>query len=170
MFLALIVLALSVQVVLGARPVHEKFLEDETFEEELCGITVVTHVLVHGNVLIFEDHIVDLSQVSVTWTNDDGDWLKNFIAGPVMVSEEWNGDILTETARHMGVHQRMRSSEGIQPMTFDRGQIVFETVIDFTDLEEPVFVSADILFEAGPHPFANSQTDVFCEVVTDVLG
>lgn len=165
-----LVLTLTAQSALAAKPIHDKFVIDETFTEELCGITVTTHVEVKGNVLIFEDRLVDLSLVRVTWTNDEGDWLQLFIAGPVVVTEEWNGDILTQTAHHKGLHHRLRSSEGIDRATFDRGQIIFKTVIDFSDPEEPVLVSQDILFEAGPHPLAHSTTDVFCEAVIEALG
>ncbi len=170
LLLALVIAALSAQAALGARPIHEKFVEDVTFEEELCGIPVTTELHVKGNVLIFEDRTVDLSVVRVTWTNEEGDWLELFIAGPVVITEEWNGDILTLTADHRGLHHRLRSSEGIDPATFDRGRIVFKAVIDFSDPEEPVLISQDILFEAGPHPLAHSTTDVFCEAVTEALG
>lgn len=42
------------------------------------------------------------SQVRITWTNADGDWLKLFIAGPAFITEELSGDILTVTARLTG--------------------------------------------------------------------
>lgn len=170
LLLAIPVAALTVQVALAGGPMHDKFAVDATFQEELCGLTVTTHDQTNGNVLIFEDRLVDLSRVRVTWTNDEGDWLELFIAGPVTVTEEWNGDILTQTAHNAGLHHRLRSSAGIDPKTFDRGQITFKTVIDFSDPEEPVLVSQDILFEAGPHPLAHSTTDVFCEAVIEALG
>ncbi len=168
--LAISVLALSSQLALAGAPVHEKFAVDETFEEELCGVSVTTRDQTNGNVLIFEDRLVDLSRVRITWTNEAGDWLQLSIAGPVVVTEEWNGDILTQIAHNKGLHHRLRSSEGIDAASFDRGQIVFKTVIDFTDPEEPVLVSQDILREAGPHPLAHSTTDVFCEAVIAALG
>jgi hypothetical protein len=170
--LAFVVFALSAQVALGARPIHDKFVLDETFEEELCGIPVTTEVHVKGNVLIFEDRIVDLSLVRVTWTNAEGDWLQDFIAGPVIITEELDGDILTVTVRHIGVHQRLRSSDGITA-AFDRGQITFQFVVDLNDPADPeddVLISSDVLFQAGPHPVADSDFELFCEVVTDVLG
>ena len=168
--LATTIALISAQVAFAAKPIHEKFVVDETYEEELCGLSVTTHDQTNGNVLVFEGHLVDLSRVRVTWTNDDGDWLQLMIAGPVIITEEWNGDILTVIARNAGLHHRLRSSAGIDPRTFDRGQITFKDRIDFSDPEEPVFLGRDILFEAGPHPLAHSTTDVFCEAVIEALG
>jgi len=50
---------------------------------------------------------------------------------------------------------------------------VLRDVIDLNDLEDEeddVFVSSEILFQAGPHPEADSDFALFCEVVHDVLG
>ena len=171
LLIAIIAAALSSAVALGARPVHEKFAIDATSEgAELCGLTVTTRDQTNGNVLIFEDRLVDLSRVQITWTNGQGEWLQLFIAGPVTVTESWNGDILTHIAHNAGLHQRLRSVDGIDPRTFDRGQITFRTVIDFSDPEGPVLVSQEILLEAGPHPFAHATTDVFCGAVIEALG
>jgi hypothetical protein len=170
LLLATAVAVLSAQVVAAAKPIHERFAVDATYAEELCGLTVTTHDETNVNVLIFEDRLVDLSRVRITWTNDEGDWLELLIAGPVTITEEWNGDILTVIAHNAGLHHRLRSSAGIDPRTFDRGQITFKDVIDFSDPEEPIFVTRDILFEAGPHPLAHSTTDVFCEAVVEALG
>ena len=170
LLLAMSLAALSAQVAFAGGPIHEKYRVDETYQAEVCGLTVTERVQINGNVLIFDDHVVDLSRVRVTWTNEDGDWLQLDVAGPVTVIDEWNGDILTQTAHHRGVHHRLRSAEGIFPATFDRGQIVFKTVVDFSDPEEPMLVSQDILFEAGPHPLAHSATDVFCEAMLEALG
>ena len=170
--IAALMLLLSVQVALAAKPIHEKFVVDETIAENLCGIEVMTHIEIKGNVLIFSNHVVDVSLIRITFTNSDGDWLENFIAGPVFIEEQLDGDILTVTSRNVGVHERLRSSEGLTA-AFDRGQITFRDVIDLNDLDNPdddVFVSSEILFQAGPHPEADSGFALFCEVVLEVLG
>jgi hypothetical protein len=169
---AAVVLCLLAQPVAAARPTHDRFLVDETFQEELCGIEVTTHLLVKGNVLVFEDHLVDVSLVRLTHTNADGAWLENLIAGPVMIQEQLEGDLLTIVSRHVGIHERLRSSESLTA-AFDRGQIIFRDVIDLNDLEDPdddELVSSEILFQAGPHPESDSEFALFCEVVIDVLG
>ena len=172
LLLTALVLLLSAQVALGAKPIHEKFVVDETFEDNLCGIEVVTRLQVKGNVLIFEDRIKDVSQIRLTWTNADGDWLENFIAGPAFIEEQLDGDILTFTFRLAGIQERLRSSAGLTA-AFDRGQITFRDVIDLNDLENPeddVFLSSEIISQAGPHPEADSGFTLFCDVVQDVLG
>ena len=170
--LATLLMLMSAQLAFAAAPFHDKFVIDETFEENLCGIDVTTHLQLKGNVLSFEDHLLDVSRVTVTWSNAEGAWLQNFGAGAVMVSEQLNGDILTITEGHAGVQERFRSSEGLMP-AFDRGRIVFSIVIDLNDLENPdddVFLSSEVVFVAGPHPEADSDFTLFCEVVEDVLG
>jgi hypothetical protein len=47
------------------------------------------------------------SQVRITWTSADGDWLKLLIAGPAFITEELSGDILTVTARLKGEVDRV---------------------------------------------------------------
>ena len=171
--LGLLLALASVTTALAAPPTHEKVKIDETFSEELCGIEVTTHLEINGNALFFPDgHLLDLSLVRITWTNDDGDWLTNFIAGPFSVTETLDGDILTVTATNIGVHELLRSADGISA-AFDRGRIIFVTVIDLNDLENPdddVELSFETAFQAGPHPEADADFALFCEVVTDALG
>jgi hypothetical protein len=172
LLLALVVLALAAPAALGARPIHEKFTVDETFTEELCGITVTTRVQLKGNVLIFEDRVIDASQVTVTWTNTEDNWLELFVAGPAFVEEQLEGDILIIDVRIAGIPERIRSSEGLTP-AFDRGLVIFRDTIDLNDLEDPeddVFLGREVFFQAGPHPDLDSDFALFCEVVHDVLG
>ena len=167
-----LVLLFSAQLALAAKPIHENFVFNDTFTEDLCGIEVTTQVQVKVNSLSFEDRFMDLSVVQVTWTNDEGDWLQNFAAGPGFLEEQLDGDILTITERHAGVHERLRSSTGLTA-AFDRGQIVFRIVIDLNDpedFEDDVLLSFETLFQAGPHPEADSDFALFCDVVHDVLG
>jgi len=172
LLLALVVLAVGAQSALGARPIHDKFNLDETFAEELCGISVTTRVQVKGNVLIFEDRVIDVSQVTVTWTNTEGDSLELFVAGPGFVEERLEGDILTLDVRVAGIPEKLRSSDGLTA-AFDRGLVIFRDTIDLNELENPeddVFLGREVFFQAGPHPDLDSDFALFCEVVQDVLG
>jgi hypothetical protein len=169
--LATVLLLLSAQIALGAKPFHDKFTIDETFEETICDIDVTTHLELNGNALGFGTHFVDLTQGTITFTDADGDWVSNMIAGPATFSEELDGDILTLVERHVGVHEKLRSSEGLLP-AFDRGQIGFITVIDLNDLddeEDDVLLSFDVTFQAGPHPEADSDFSLFCDTLASVL-
>ena len=130
------------------------------------------HVVGHSNLLAREGSFMDVSRVTITWTNADGDWLQNHVAGITRFREELDGDILTVTETHAWMPERLRSAEGITA-AFDRGLIKFQFVIDLNDLEDPdddVLISAETSFLAGPHPEAESGFVLFCEVVTEVLG
>lgn len=173
LFAALLALSVAAPAA-AARPIHDKFTVDETITgDNLCEIEVSTRVEVNGNVLVFDDgHVADVSLIRLTFTNADGDWLTNFVAGPVFITEQLDGDILTITAVNRGVHEMLRSADGISA-AFDRGQITFQNVIDLNDLEDEeddVLLSSEILFVAGPHPEADAGFELFCEVVADVLG
>ncbi len=170
--LASVVLLLSAQIALGARPSHERLTVDESFSEELCGIEVMTHVTFKATLLGFDDHFVDISRAVVTWTNDDGDWLQNSVAGPTFIEEQLDGDILTVTERHVGVHSHLTSAAGQEPV-FDRGTVTFVTTIDLNDLEnedDDVFLGFEVVRLAGPHPEVDADFELFCEVVIEVLG
>ena len=171
--LATMLLLLSAQIVLGAKPFHERFTLDETIPgDELCGIEVTTHLVIKATLLGFDDHFVDISRAVVTWTNADGDWLRNSVAGPTFIQEQLDGDILTITERHVGVHSHLTSAAGKEP-AFDRGTVTFVITIDLNDLEnedDDVFLGFEVVKLAGPHPEVDSDFELFCEVVTEVLG
>ena len=174
LLLATMLILATVSSAFAARPFHDKFKIDETITgDSLCGIGVTTHLEINANSLAFADgHFVDMSLIRITWTNADGDWLTNFAAGQVNITESLDGDILTITEVHRGVHERLRSADGTTT-AFDRGQITFVIVIDLNDLENPeddVELSFDIVKQAGPHPEADADFNLFCEVVTEVLG
>lgn len=160
------------QAAWAAKPIHEKFTVNETFTEELCGVEVTTNVLVKGNVIIRSDGtVIDVSRLNITSTDADGDWVSNFVAGPVKFTETINPDgTVTFRSVHSGIQARLRSSDG--PLYMDRGRIIFETTIDFGDPEDPeddVVVSDEIVFQAGPHPEADSGFTLFCDAVLSVL-
>ena len=174
LMLTALVLLLSAQVALGAKPIHEKFVVDETFEDNLCGIEVTTRLLIKGNVLIRDDGtVLDTSLIRVRWTNADGDWVTNMVAGPFRFTtiENADGTVTFRTAIR-GVHSKLRTSEGLTA-AFDRGRIIFETTVDLNDPEDPeddVVISDEIVFQAGPHPEADSGFTLFCDVIQDALG
>ena len=171
--LASMLLLLTAQVALGAKPFQERITFEDSFPaEELCGVEVTTHVTVKATVLGFEDRFVDISRAVITWTNEDGEWLQNSVAGPVFFEERLEGEILTITTRHAGVQSRLTSAAG-REAAFDRGTITFVTTIDLNDLEnenDDVFLGSEVISMAGPHPEADSDFELFCEVVNDVLG
>jgi len=172
--LAMVAAVLSVQLAVAAKPIHEKFEVDDTFSENLCGIEVTTRLLIKGNVLIRDDGtVLDTSLIRVRWTNADGDWVTNMVAGPFRFTTIENADgTVTFRTAISGVHSKLRTSEGLTA-AFDRGRIIFETTVDLNDPEDPeddVVISDEIVFQAGPHPEADSGFTLFCDVIQDALG
>ena len=159
----------------AAKGSHEQVRVDETIADDVvCGIDVSTHLVITGPVNVTsEGRLTDNSRVRLTFTNAAGDWLVNDISGQFrqVVTENADGTIISiET--HRGNHERLRSADGIEA-AFDRGQIVFRNVVDLNDPEDPTddeLISSDILQQAGPHPDADSDFELFCEVVERVLG
>jgi len=71
----------------------------------------------------------------------------------------------------MGMPERIASSEGV--LLKDVGRIIFETRIDTQGTEDPtddVFVSERIVSVAGPHPEADSDFTLFCEIISAALN
>jgi hypothetical protein len=116
--------------------------------------------------------VTDSTRVRLTWTNAAGTWLRNDIAGPVTQVVTDNGDgTITIVNRNRGVQEWLRSADGIEA-AFDRGLITFTTVIDLHDPEDDAddeVLSSDVS-QSGPHPDADSDFELFCAVVEDVLG
>ena len=165
---ALLLLIPAAGAVSAARPVlHISEQVDETYQENICGIDVTTHDRGHVNVFVFEDGSVrDTTSATSTLTNSEGDWLEIRSSGRVVESATEEDGILTLTTAFAGVQERLRTSDGIT-RAFDRGRVVFRTVID---TETGDVLSFDISFLAGPHPEADSEFARFCEVVIDALG
>jgi hypothetical protein len=172
--LAVAATAVMTQLAVAAKPVHEKFLIDETFPEVLCGVDVTTHVVIRGNVHILPDGtFLETSRSEVTWMNAEGEWVVNFGAGQTRVTETLNADgTLTILETHNGIPERLRTSDGTSA-AFDRGRITFEIIIDLGDPDDPsddVLLSFETVFQAGPHPEADSDFALFCEVIEGTLG
>jgi hypothetical protein len=167
-FLAPALLLISAQVALAAKPA-EHFVGkiDETFPEVVCGVSVTIHFELKVNFLEYEGSIKAAEQVQETWTNADGDWLQLFGAGHIQGQIEEDDGMLTINEWISGVH-RTSSAAGITA-DFGRGRIGNVIVIDLNDpenFEDDELISFETVFSAGQHP----SEDVFCEVVTDVLG
>jgi hypothetical protein len=165
-----LLLLISAQVALAAKPA-EHFVDKggETVTDVVCGgISVTIHFEGHINALAYEDGSIKAAeQRQETWTNADGDWLQLFSTGHFQVQLAEDDGILTVTEWFSGIH-RTSSAAGITA-DFGRGRIGNVIVVDLHDPEDPEddeFLSFETVFSAGQHP----SEDVFCEVVTQVLG
>ena len=150
---------------------------DDTFDEVVCGIPVTTHQVGRFSFLVKEmaGNSQPLFQqtltVRLTWTNAEGDSLSLFVAGPYKdLSLVQNEDgTTTFTYAQSGIPEAIRDSEG-NVLTKDVGRIVFADTWDLSDPENPIFISGGVVSVAGPHPEADSDFALFCEIFVAELG
>lgn len=165
----------------------EKVIVDESFPEEVCGIPVDTTIT---GFLIFhiQDYVIQAEDpetqddfwigviqfhLEITSTNAEGVTITNIVRQTIQEGALVNnGDgTWTYTFAVSGVPLKLRS--GNDTVLFDRGRITVEQVLYFGDLttvEDNEFISQAILSISGPHPEAESDFTLFCEVFTDIMG
>ena len=88
-------------------------------------------------------------------------WANRFT--DVVISGDEEG-IHTHRFTVMGLPEQYRLPNG-GVITLDAGLIVFENVFEGEE-----FVSGEITFVAGPHPNAESDFELFCQVIPEALG
>lgn len=160
---------------LGAKPeiFHANFLDTEE-DADVCGITVdivAEGVFTdkaffdkQGNLIRFES----TSSGKVTFTAENGKSVINQFAQQYVEAEP----IIDETAGTItfvysfkGLPEVLRTPQG-PVLLRDAGLITFA---DTFDLETEEFLSSEILVNKGPHPEADSDFTLFCEVITEAL-
>jgi hypothetical protein len=172
--LATALLALIVPSVATAGHVqtfHDRF--DVTYPANICGVDLTVHEtgVVNGNVttdrdghLLFQFTVADYQ----TWTNADGDWISVTFYGvngkDVSVVDNPDGGY-TVTVAINGVPEWFRDSAG-NTISKDVGRIVFAVTFDAAG----DFVSFSRVQVAGPHPEADSDFELVCDIVTTYLG
>jgi hypothetical protein len=186
-----LVLAVLVAVAALAGPVRagkpEKFPVHEAFDEELCGIPV--HTTVDGFFIYHvQDYVIRADDPAVQddfWT---GVIQTHFTvsytnaAGVTMFQMERNttqedplidnGDG-TWTYNYTVNGQPIRLKSGNKTVLVDVGRISYSVVFYLGDLStqaDNFFISEEITRVIGPHPVAESDFALFCEVVTEIMG
>lgn len=156
---------------LGAKPVaqfHAHFTD--SFSEEICGIPVDTEIVVTDNFFLYADEsFKDTSSVKGTVTNPENGKsvvLSNAgqISGPPPTVDEEAGTITFVTS-FKGLPEKIQTAGGAV-LVRDAGIITFSETFD---LETGEFLSFEILVNKGPHPEADSDFTLFCEVITGAL-
>jgi hypothetical protein len=164
---ALAVLAPSA---LGAKPAaqfHDHFTE--SFSDEICGIPVDITVVVTDNFFLYADGSAkDTSSVRNTFTNpDNGRSVIVSNAGQIRdlapIIDEDAGTI-TFTTSFKGLPEKIQTTHG-SVLLRDAGVITFA---DTFDLETGDFISSEITVK-GPHPEADSDFTLFCDVISEAL-
>jgi hypothetical protein len=154
---------------LAAKPVeqfHDHFTD--TFSDEICGIPVDASIVVTDNFFLYGDgSSKDTSSVMATFTNpENGQSVVLSNAGQItdtaIVDEE--AGTITFVTTFKGLPEKIQTAGG-PVLLRDAGVITF---IDTFDLETGDFISSEVVIN-GPHPEADSDFELFCEVMTDAL-
>jgi hypothetical protein len=167
-------LALLPAAAVAAQPehFHENFAGTE--QGEICGVPVTIDFEGVTNFTVFFDNEGNVVRVqgtgrsTATFTAENGKSVTVSNAGRSAgtVTENPDGTV-TFTDTYTGVPERIVDADG-NVLVKDVGRIVFTTTVDFST-DPPTIVSSGITFVAGPHPEAESDFALFCEVVTEAL-
>ncbi len=161
---------------LGAKPeiVHEHFLDMEE-DADVCGIAVdlVAEGVFTDKVFTDKDgnfvRFQSTSTGKVTFTAANGKSVVNLFAnqyaeGEPIVDEE--AGTITFVYSYVGLPEILKTPNG-PVLVRDAGLITFA---DTFDLETEEFISGEVLVNNGPHPDADSDFELFCEVITEALS
>lgn len=171
---ALVTTATAVAILAGtataAKPIeqfHDHFTD--SFSADLCGIPVDVQVVVTDNFFIFADSFRDTSSVRLTATNPANGKaviISNAgqISGPPPIIDEAAGTITFLTS-FKGLPEKIQTANG-PVLLRDAGVITFA---DTFDLATGEFISSEVTIK-GPHPEADSDFQLFCQVVSGALA
>jgi hypothetical protein len=166
-FTMLVVLPASA---LGAKPVeqfHDHFTD--SFSDEICGIPVEVEVVATDNFFLYaDDTFKDIGSFMGTFTNPlNGKSVvissAGLIIGPPPLVDEDAGTITFFTT-YKGLPERIQTANG-PVLLRDAG---FATFADTFNLETGEFISSEFTAN-GPHPEADSDFTLFCEVISEAL-
>jgi hypothetical protein len=159
---------------LGAKPeiFHTHFLDTEE-DVDVCGITV--DIVAEG---VFTDkaffdqegnfvRFISTASAMSTLTAENGKSVIIQNAGQFtdvepLVDEE--AGTITFVTTFKGLPEKIQAEQG-PVLLRDAGLITF---MDTFDLETGEFISSDVIVK-GPHPEAESDFTLFCEVITEAL-
>jgi hypothetical protein len=156
----------------AAEPVaqfHDHFTD--SFSDEICGIAVDVDLVVTDNFFLYADGTSkDTSSIRSTFTNpENGKSVvvssAGQVAGPPPVIDEEAGTITFLTS-FKGLPEKIQTARG-PVLLRDAGIITFA---DTFDLETGEFISSETIVAHGPHPEADSDFTLFCEVITGALA
>jgi hypothetical protein len=174
--LATLIAALTLAAVpgtaFGAKPIeqfHDHFTE--SFSDEICGIPVDVDIVVTDNFFLYEDETFkDTSSFQSTNTNPvNGKSVlissAGQVSGPPPIVDEEAGTITFLTS-FKGLPEKIQTANG-PVLLRDAGIITFA---DTFDLETGDFISSEIVVNKGPHPEADSDFTLFCDVISGALA
>ncbi len=149
---------------------------DDTFEnQDVCGIIVDVHVQGRFTDHVFFDNegnferFTSTSSGTQTLTADNG---KSVVIQFAQQYSDTEGTIdeaagtITFVYTFKGLPEKIRTPQG-PVIVRDAGLITFA---DTVDLDTGDLISTEILVNSGPHPEADSDFALFCEVITAALS
>jgi hypothetical protein len=155
----------------GAKPIeqfHDHFTD--SFSDEMCGIPVDVDIVGTDNFFLYaDDSFKDTGSFQATSTNPlNGQSIVissgGQVTGPAPIVDEEAGTITFLTS-FLGLPEKIQTAQG-DVLLRDAGVITFA---DTFDLETGEFISSEVTIK-GPHPEAESDFTLFCEVITEALG
>ena len=163
-----------VSVHAAAPIVFHGHIADSAENVDLCGINVdVTDTGVFTDKLFVDStgNVVSfMSSVSVksTFTADNGKSVviqaSNLFVNPEPVIDEAAGTI-TFSSTYKGLPEKISTAHG-PVLLRDAGLITFSDTYDLNTFD---FISSDVVI-SGPHPEADSDFVLFCQVITAALA
>jgi hypothetical protein len=168
-FTALIVVLALPGAALAAKPIaafHDHFTD--SFSDEVCGIPVETELVVTDNFFLYaDDSFKDTSSFMATFTNPvNGNSVVLSSAGTVTgtgLIDEQAGTITFVTS-FIGLPEKIQTADGAVLLR-DVGVATFTNTFDLATGE---FLGSEVTIK-GPHPEADSDFVLFCEVITAAL-
>ena len=169
-----VALALMPAAALGAPPGHEHFRETGTdVDPDFCGTgqTINFSFDARFNVWISpegpEELVRTTSSTKQVWTNPDtGDSVTVSSAGTsteVLISGDPDG-LHTFLVTTKGLPEKIQTTHG-PVLTRDAGLIAILFTFDGDEV-----ISGETVLVKGPHPDADSDFELFCEVMVPALG
>ena len=156
---------------LGTKPIeqfHDRFTD--SFSGEICGIPVDIDLVVTDNFFVYADgSFRDTSSFMATFTNPvNGKSVvlssAGQITGTAIVDEE--AGTITFLTSFTGLPEKIQTAGGAVLLR-DAGIITFA---DTFDLETGEPISFEITVNKGPHPEADSDFTLFCEVISEAVS
>jgi hypothetical protein len=164
----MVVLALP-GAALAAKPIaafHDHFTD--SFSGEVCGIPVEIKLVVTDNFSLYaDDSFKDTSSVQTTYTNpDNGNSVvlssAGTVTGTALIDEQ--AGTITFVTSFVGLPEKIQTAQGAVLLR-DAGVATFA---DTFDLATGEFLGTEVTLN-GPHPEADSDFVLFCEVITAAL-
>ena len=157
---------------LGAKPIaqfHDHFTGSDS--GEICGVPVDINFVVTDNFFILpDDSFRDTSSVMTTFTNPvNGNSVvlssAGLIVGSSPIIDEAAGTITFVTS-FRGLPEKIQTANG-PVLLRDAGVITFANTFDLATGD---FLSSEVIVNNGPHPEADSDFTLFCQVISGALA